>query len=108
MSVINGCGAIDKRPIEIKIDNTRSVLGIIWDHITDTIRFTVSDESFQMDVTKRVIISELAKLFDPTGLLAPFITHGKVLIRELWMKGIDWDVLIKGDPLDSSWHIARQ
>lgn len=60
------------------------VLGIQWDPTTD-------DISFQMDITwtKRGVLSQLEKLFDPCGLLSPFLVTGKTLMQQLWKKEQD-------------------
>ena len=33
----------------------------------------------------------MAKLFDPLGFLAPFIIRGKILLQQMWIKGLEWD-----------------
>lgn len=78
------------------------MLGVVWNPSTDTLQFKVNDQMSIGDVTKRTITSEVAKLFDPTGLLAPFIVLGRALIREMWMDGISWDKVIKGT-LSDTW-----
>ena len=35
-------------------------------------------------------------LFDPFGFLSPFTTTAKILMKEMWVVGVDWD-----DPLPS-------
>ena len=42
-------------------------------------------------VTKRVILSFIARLFDPLGLLTPYIMTVKRLFQETWRLGLDWD-----------------
>ena len=46
-------------------------------------------------VTRRTMLSNVAKIFDPLGLLSPLLLEGKLLLRESWcVPGIGWD-----DPL---------
>lgn len=46
-------------------------------------------------MTKRSLISLYSRIFDPMGLLTPFLVTPKLLFRELWARSLDWD-----DPLD--------
>lgn len=89
-------------PIEFAADEIRSVLGTYWNPTADEFLFTVGDINVTNGITKRIATSELAKLFDPTGLLAAVIAKGKLLIRQLWLQKIDWDEKIQ-EPLLSSW-----
>ncbi|CAH2226403.1 jg22167, partial [Pararge aegeria aegeria] len=42
-------------------------------------------------ITKRSILSDVARLFDPFGWLAPVIVMAKVLIQKLWLCSLGWD-----------------
>ena len=42
-----------------------------------------------------MFLSRIATLFDPLGFFAPYIIHGKMLMQELWLHGLDWN-----DPLE--------
>ncbi|XP_043475023.1 uncharacterized protein LOC122506774 [Leptopilina heterotoma] len=39
----------------------------------------------------RTIASDIARIFDPLGLLNPVIAHGKIIQQELWRLKLDWD-----------------
>lgn len=41
--------------------------------------------------TKRTILANTAKLFDPLGLLAPLIEVPKLILQESWQQKLDWD-----------------
>lgn len=77
-------------------DEIHSVLGTYWNPTTDNFIFSVKDFDESIKLTKRVATSELAKLFDPTGLLAAVIAKGKLLIRQMWLSKITWDSEISG------------
>jgi len=47
--------------------------------------------------TKRKMLSEISKLFDPLGLIGPIITVTKILMQGLWKINLDWD-----DPLPNA------
>ncbi|XP_053686077.1 uncharacterized protein LOC128735618 [Sabethes cyaneus] len=74
------------------------VLGILWTPTTDELSFSTQ---MSMEVqtllnngdrpTKRQILRCVMSLFDPLGLLSPFVVHGKVLIQNTWRTGAEWD-----------------
>ncbi len=33
----------------------------------------------------------MATIFDPLGFLSPFIVRAKIILQELWSKGLSWD-----------------
>ena len=39
----------------------------------------------------------MASLFDPMGFLAPFIIQPKIILQEIWMRGLDWDEILDED-----------
>ena len=69
-----------------------STLGLKWTPREDEFLFSVSlsDASHQA-VTKRSILSEMSKLFDPMGWLAPFLVQAKLIMQDLWKLKLDWD-----------------
>lgn len=95
-----GDAASSQESIEFKDDDVHSVLGVIWHTESDTLRFIVQELTSHTNITKRTITSAVAKLFDPTGMLAPFVTRGKILIRELWLGKFAWDDSVTGNLLD--------
>uniref|UniRef100_A0AAG5DPQ0 Integrase catalytic domain-containing protein n=1 Tax=Anopheles atroparvus TaxID=41427 RepID=A0AAG5DPQ0_ANOAO len=74
------------------------VLGMMWNPESDDLAFnTVTSPElttlYEGDVTptKRQVLRCVMSLFDPLGLLATFIIHGKILIQDLWRAGTGWD-----------------
>ena len=94
------------------------VLGLLWDPKTDTFKFqaklklkinlgnhqvdiTISSEDelnfYSKDVvlTRRIVLANVMKVFDPIGLLSPIILRAKLLLRETWnVEGLGWDDLL--------------
>ncbi|XP_017763965.1 PREDICTED: uncharacterized protein LOC108553536 [Eufriesea mexicana] len=71
-------------------DATVKTLGVSWQAHNDRIVYSV-DPNIDTRVTKRTILSTIAKIFDPLGLLAPVITTAKILMQQLWRLKLTWD-----------------
>lgn len=65
--------------LQISDDSTLKTLGIYWDSQNDTITYSVQPIKNPASVTKRFILSEIAKIFDPLGLVSPVIVCAKLL-----------------------------
>lgn len=67
-------------------------LGISWSPKEDRFTFVVPDNTKQaVQLTKRSILSQIARIFDPLGFVGPAITAAKLILRELWSMNLDWD-----------------
>ena len=83
---------------------TKKVLGMLWNIPSDTLRFSFKQATSAPPLsTKREVLQETAKVFDPLGLLQPVTVGAKILIQELWKEGIDWDEPLSPS-LDQKWH----
>ncbi|XP_029162158.1 uncharacterized protein LOC114933739 [Nylanderia fulva] len=89
----------DKHNAEVQIDRdaTSRILGILWNPSMDVFRFAIELPTDSHKITKRVILSEISRLFDPLGLIGPVIIIPKMLLQEIWQLKIQWDESI---PLD--------
>ena len=85
----------------LNLDETVKTLGIFWNAQRDSIAYSVSISTISSRVTKRVILSQIARLFDPLGLLGPIITTAKLVMQALWRLQLDWDESV---PLDTHTH----
>ena len=56
-------------------------LGVSWDLKTNTFTFKVSIDN--KSFTKRGVLSVINSLYDPLGIAAPFLIHGKSLLRSM-------------------------
>ncbi|XP_045540851.1 uncharacterized protein LOC123722604 [Papilio machaon] len=52
---------------EIKFDQIIKILGLSWDRQDDKFKFTVNLPEIPSEITKRTILSDVARLFDPFG-----------------------------------------
>lgn len=65
------------------------VLGLHWSQRDDTFRYAVQPKN--LITTKRGMLSLIARIIDPLGLLAPVIFMAKHLMQRMWQFGISWD-----------------
>ncbi|XP_063378884.1 uncharacterized protein LOC134665822 isoform X2 [Cydia fagiglandana] len=70
-------------------DLSLKILGLSWLPKEDTFTFKTSLNDCRC--TKRSILSDIARIFDPLGLLSPVVFFAKYLIQLLWVSGVDWD-----------------
>ena len=76
------------------------VLGTIWNFKTDTFYLRISRDLLKLvdrahdepvKMKKRIILSQVAKIFDPIGFAAAFVIRAKIGLQQLWQLGLDWD-----------------
>ncbi|CAK1584061.1 unnamed protein product [Parnassius mnemosyne] len=77
--------------LELKIDEIIKILGLTWNRRTDNFEYSVQLPPLVEPITKRKVISDIARLFDPMGWIAPAIIKAKIFIQQLWLAGIGWD-----------------
>ncbi|GFX81303.1 uncharacterized protein TNCV_2512921 [Trichonephila clavipes] len=78
--------------VEFYKDSNESskVLGLFWNSSNDTFGFQPSLE-LTPPLTKRRILSESSKIFDPLGLLSHCTVFMKIFYQKLWLTKTDWD-----------------
>ncbi|XP_043264164.1 uncharacterized protein LOC122404299, partial [Colletes gigas] len=86
-----------------------SVLGLIWNPGLDQFQFQLQVEPVaNSPMTKRMILSSVAKIFDPLGWITPFVISGKILIQRLWSLKSDWDDYVPQE-IQTEWQfLCRQ
>ena len=72
------------------------VLGLLWNKLEDTLHLPEVTYSTE-NLTKRKIVSDTAKLFDPLGLFSALTNEAKLIIQELWKSKVDWDEIVSRD-----------
>lgn len=95
-----------KTSLLIDFDDTVKSLGIHWNPRNDEFTFqSTLDPSFAAR-TKRSMLSDISKLFDPLGWLSPLIIRAKILMQNLWCLNLGWDDQV---PIDifNKWRIIR-
>ena len=74
-------------------EREEKLLGYVYDTEKDTLRIASSsqDDAGSGDVTKRRILSRFSALYDPLGLSLPVLVQSKILLKDIWNAGINWD-----------------
>lgn len=104
----------DGADIEMDKENTSAVLGIHWNPGLDIFRYRIKNPPSDQRATKRSIVSDIARLFDPDGFLSPIIVRAKILIQRLWSRKMDWDDIVEEshdelvDSVAKDWKAFRQ
>ncbi|XP_055605123.1 uncharacterized protein LOC129753335 [Uranotaenia lowii] len=94
---------------ELDIGQSGSIktLGLRWHPQPDHFTFNVPDLETSASITKRVILSEMSRLFDPMGLLGASVVSAKIFLQSLWSEKFSWN-----DPLpvhhQAWWQQYRQ
>lgn len=81
---------------DILLSDKIKALRVCWNPVTDALSFSSVNLISGVKTSKRGILTTIAKLSDPTGLLAPIIVIPKIIIQQLWLLGLSWD-----DPIPS-------
>ena len=82
------------------------VLGVKWDTTDDTISVQPTTKlTNTTSSTLRTVLSTVARVFDPLGILAPFVIKLKILLQNLWKSGISWDETVPSEflPINDKW-----
>lgn len=81
------------------------ILGLHWKPDSDTFHFTTMPFS-QNKITKRLVLSEIAQLYDPLGLLSPVLVRAKMFLQELWLAKNNWDEPLSSE-MQTRWKTFR-
>ena len=69
-------------------------LGVVWKPRKDVLSFASKEVKVEK-LTKRSILSNISKLYDPLGLASTVTIKAKVALQEIWKsKQFDWDDLL--------------
>lgn len=83
------------------------VLGLVWCPEPDTLHVLLSLEALPDVITKRVMLSDISKVFDILGMLSPVTIKAKILLQNSWREAVDWDEPVS-DELSSEFRAYRE
>lgn len=85
----------------INKDAALKTLGILWNQKEDILLYQKREEKIGR-ITKRSVISEIARVYDPLGLIGPVMIIAKIIMQQLWTLNLDWDESLPQE-LHSNW-----
>ena len=77
-----------------------------WNSRLDSFRLTISDLPDLEALTKRILVSDVAKIFDALGWFAPTTVKMKILVQRVWESGVEWDKVVPA-PIQNAWFQWR-
>ncbi|XP_066585188.1 uncharacterized protein [Prorops nasuta] len=83
------------------LNETSKVLGISWNTSSDSFRFIILPSSITK-LTKRMLLSENAEIYDPSGWISPFTIVLKQIMQSTWLLKLNWDDEVP-EPIQSKW-----
>ncbi|XP_055921716.1 uncharacterized protein LOC129952857 [Eupeodes corollae] len=92
-------------PKEFEEYSSVKLLGLQWSPANDSFSYKVNLND-KASSTKRQILSESSRIFDPIGFLTPVVIGIKILFQELWRKKYKWDDVISSEHA-KRWHCIR-
>ncbi|KAG7196819.1 hypothetical protein KM043_016604 [Ampulex compressa] len=76
------------------------VLKVVWSPTLNAFEFRFEPVP-NSNGMKRLVLSQIARLFDPLGWVAPVLIRSKLLMQDLWLNGVDWVDALAGEVLAS-------
>lgn len=92
--------------INLGTNENAKTLGLIWHYPTDNLTYVISEFNNQK-ITKRTILSNIAQVFDPLGLLSPCTITAKIIMQKLWLEKVSWDEALPAD-IHTIWSKFRE
>ncbi|XP_067205357.1 uncharacterized protein [Linepithema humile] len=90
--------SIGNAMLELDKDGTSKTLGVKWNPSKDVLQYTIGMQASELNLcTKRSILSNVAQIFDPLGLLGLVIVTAKIMIQRLWKLQVGWDESLPSD-----------
>ncbi|XP_066585539.1 uncharacterized protein [Prorops nasuta] len=86
---------------EISNDSSNANLNFNSENLNETSKFIISPSSITK-LTKRMLLSENAKIYDPLGWISPFTIVLKQIMQSTWLLKLNWDDEVP-EPIQSKW-----
>ncbi|XP_011691571.1 PREDICTED: uncharacterized protein LOC105452295 [Wasmannia auropunctata] len=75
----------------LNVDRSLKTLGVTWNARGDQICYSAHSIEITEQLTKRNVLAEIAKIFDPLGLLGPIVLYAKKIMQDVWRCKLQWD-----------------
>ena len=85
---------------ELLTDSPDKILGVGYDYTTDTLTVRVKEKHFREVVTKREVLSFISSVYDPLGIVAPYILNGRQFFQQINELKISWNDTVPPEILE--------
>lgn len=72
-------------------DAAVKTLGLKWNPENDRLSVSCPNEFSNTKSTKRQVLADIAKIFDPQGFVAPVTVFAKIIMQSIWKEKVNWD-----------------
>jgi len=93
---VSNCESLNQKAQEAGVSSDShlvNILGLLWNTRTDQLSL-MPNANITMDrplITKREVLKDTSKLFDPLGITSPVSVRAKLFMQMLWQLHVDWD-----------------
>ncbi|XP_063420482.1 uncharacterized protein LOC134705689 [Mytilus trossulus] len=92
----------------IDTEQVVKVLGLRWNTDQDTLKYAENILDTEIDlITKREVLRESSKIYDPLGIISPVTVRGKMFMQTLWGENMKWDEPLP-DHMRTEWIDIRK
>ncbi|XP_030747104.1 uncharacterized protein LOC115875730 [Sitophilus oryzae] len=98
---------ISSEVLEFARNEKTKTLGLNWSSRDDVLIYNIDDFSTVKKCTKWAVLSLIARIFDPLGILSPCIVVAKMFMQRLWSERLSWDDLLPSNLADQ-WNRFRE
>ncbi|KAK3895796.1 hypothetical protein Pcinc_000519 [Petrolisthes cinctipes] len=81
--------AVKKLDLSFDSLHVERELGLTWDIISDTLSVAVN--TMARLSTKRGLLATIGAMYDPLGMIAPFLLQGRLILQDLCKLQVGWD-----------------
>ncbi|KAL0829413.1 hypothetical protein ABMA28_004186 [Loxostege sticticalis] len=95
-------------PLEFRDTESRKTLGLRWNPSFDTFTFQnkIDYTTDNKKHTKRQLLSDISKIYDPLGWLSPITIKAKIVFQQTWLADLQWDDELPTD-IQTEWQHLR-
>ncbi|XP_011163687.1 uncharacterized protein LOC105198615 [Solenopsis invicta] len=73
------------------LSHETKTLGICWNTKDDCLQYRINITNRNQRATKRSVLSIIAQMYDPLGLMGPTLISAKIIMQQLWQLKVGWD-----------------
>ena len=104
MTVISEEDCTTEVNIRDNSDAVTATLGLQWKSNQDAFIIPATAIPSDYPIAESYVLKMVPTVFDPLGLVSPFIVQGKIMLQEFWNWGYEWE---EGDEDEMAYHIQN-